>query len=173
MSVPISTEKRALTATEFEVVERTHYPAICGLSKEALKDNLKLLREYRKKARDRAQQQRREMRGKAEPRGIASASDNSGTERKGEILSGALKRVNRELARLRKAESGGNQSEYARRALDLKRENRVRHHPGSGRTANSSMTVVQNPDATVTVDPREIGRVSQAVKTGQARRDSN
>jgi hypothetical protein len=35
------------------------------------------------------------------------------------------------------------------------------------------MTVVQNPDATVTVDPREIGRVSQAVKTGQARRDSN
>ena len=64
MSVPISTEKRALTATEFEVVERTHYPAICGQSKEALRDDLKLLREYRKKARDRAQQQRREMRGK-------------------------------------------------------------------------------------------------------------
>ena len=113
------------------------------------------------------------MRGKSEPRGIAAASDNSGTERKGEIFAGALKRVNRELSRIRKAESGNNQGEYARRALELKRENRVRHHPSSGRTANRSMTMVENPDATVTVDPREIGRVSQAVKVGQARRDSN
>jgi hypothetical protein len=28
MSIPISTEKRMLTPTEFEVVEQTHYPAI-------------------------------------------------------------------------------------------------------------------------------------------------
>jgi hypothetical protein len=173
MSVPISTEKRMLTASEFEIVERTHYPAISGLSREALTESLKLLRDYRRKARDRAQRQRREMRGKSEPRGIAAASDNSGTERKGEIFAGALKRVNRELSRIRKAESGNNQGEYARRALELKRENRVRHHPSSGRTANRSMTMVENSDATVTVDPREIGRISQAVKVGQARRDSN
>jgi hypothetical protein len=173
MSVPISTEKRALTAKEFEVVEQTHYPAICELSREALTDSLKLLREYRRKARDRAQQQRREMRGKAEPRGMAAASDNAGTERKGEILSGALKRVNRELARIGKAEKPDGQGDFARRALELKRENRVRHHPSSGRTANRSMTMVENQEPTVSVDPREIGRVSQAVKTGQARRDSN
>jgi hypothetical protein len=67
MSVPISTEKRMLTASEFEIVERTHYPAISGLSREALTESLKLLRDYRRKARDRAQRQRREMRGKSEP----------------------------------------------------------------------------------------------------------
>jgi hypothetical protein len=173
MSVPISTEKRMLTASEFEIVERTHYPAIFGLSREALTESLELLRDFRKKAHDRAKQQRREMRGKSEPRGIAAASDNSGTERKREIFAGALKRVNRELSRIRKAESGNKQSEYARRALELKRENRVRHHPSSDRTVNRSMTMVENPNATVTVDPREIGRVSQAVKVGQARRDAN
>jgi hypothetical protein len=138
MSVPISTEKRVLTATEFEVVERTHYPAICGLSREALKGNLKLLREYRKKARDRARQQRREMRGKTEPRGTVAASDNSGTERKGEIFSGALKRVNRELTRIGRSENGGSQSEYARRALDLKRGNRFIHHRGAERNGDAA-----------------------------------
>jgi hypothetical protein len=133
---------------------------------------LKVLRDYRGKARDRARQQRREMRGKAEPRGITPASDNAGTETKREILTGALKRVNRELGRIEKAESGGDQSDHAKRALELKRRNRVRHHPGSGRTANSSMRMLENPDAPATLDPREIGQASQAVKVSQARRDA-
>jgi hypothetical protein len=80
MSVPVSTEKRMLTASEWDFAERTHDPAICGLSREAMTDSLKLLRDYRKKARDRAQQQRREMRGKAEPRGIAPATDHTGAK---------------------------------------------------------------------------------------------
>lgn len=69
MGTPISTEKRMLTATEFEVVERTHYPAILELPEENLSEIVKLLRDYRDKARDRARQQRREMRGKSQPRG--------------------------------------------------------------------------------------------------------
>lgn len=173
MSVPISTEKRLLTANEFEVVSQSHYPAICGLSEDQLAENLKLLREYRQKARDRSRRQRREMRGKAEPRGATAARDNTGTEAKAAIFAGAVKRLNRELGRIRKAGSGGAQTDIARRALELKRRNRVRHHPSSGRTANRSMTLVENPKSTVGMDPREIGRVSQAVKVGQARRDSN
>jgi hypothetical protein len=102
MSVPVSTDKRMLTASEWDVAERTHDPAICGLSREAMTDSLKLLRDYRKKARDRAQQQRREMRGKAEPRGIAAATDNTGTKIKAEIFAGAVKRINRELAEARR-----------------------------------------------------------------------
>jgi hypothetical protein len=172
MSIPISTEKRMLTATEFEVVEQTHYPAIFELSKDTLSDTVKLLRNYRNKARDRARQQRLEMRGKSEPRGSIAARDNTGTERKGEIFASALKRVNRELSRIRKAESRKVQGEYARRALEMKRRNRVRHHPSSGRTANRPMTLIENPNPTVTMDPREIGRVSQAIKVAQAQRDS-
>ena len=137
MSIPISTEKRMLTATEFEIVEQTHYPAIFELPKDTLSDTVKLLRNYRNKARDRSRQQRREMRGKSEPRGSVAARDNTGTERKGEIFASALKRVNRELSRIRKAESRKVQGEYARRALEMKRRNRVRHHPSSGRSANA------------------------------------
>lgn len=171
MGTPISTEKRMLTATEFEVVERTHYPAILELPEENLSEIVKLLRDYRDKARDRARQQRREMRGKSQPRGAVAARDNSGTERKGEIFASALKRINRELSRIRKARSRKVQGEHARRALDMKRRNRIRHHPGSGRTASRPMTLIENPNPTVAMDPREIGRVSQAVKVGQARRD--
>ncbi|WP_037450046.1 hypothetical protein [Skermanella stibiiresistens] len=173
MGIPISAEKRMLASNEFEIVERTHYPNICGLSKKELSDVLRVLRDYRSKARDRAQQQRREMRGKAEPRGIAPASDNSGTETKRKIFTGALKRVNRELARIEKAETDEGQSDIAKRALELKRQNRVRHHPSSDRTANGSMKMVENQKAPATLDPREIGRASQSVKDSQARRDSD
>ena len=86
MSVPVSTEKRMFTASEFDVVERTHYPAICGLSREAMTDSLKLLCDYRKKARGRAQHQRREMRGVAELRGIAAATDHTGAKNQSENL---------------------------------------------------------------------------------------
>jgi hypothetical protein len=34
------------------------------------------------------------------------------------------------------------------------------------------MMLIENPKPTVTMDPREIGRVSQAIKVAQARRDS-
>jgi hypothetical protein len=172
MSTPISTEKRMLTATEFEVVEQSHYPAIMELPKESLSDILKLLRDYRNKARDRAHQQRREMRGKSQPRATVAALDNSGTERKGEIFASALKRVNRELSRIKKYESRKIQGDYARRALEIKRRNRVQHHPSTTRTANGPMTVIENSNATVTMDPREIGRVSQSIKVAQAQRDS-
>ena len=172
MSIPISTEKRMLTATEFEVVEQSHYPAIMELPKEELSDILKLLREFRNKARDRAHQQRREMRGKSAPRAAVAAGDNSGTERKREIFASALKRVNRELSRIKKQESGKIQGDHARRALEIKRRNRVRHHPSTTTTVKRPMSVIENPNATVTMDPREIGRVSQFIKTAQARRDS-
>jgi hypothetical protein len=171
MSTPISTEKRMLTATEFEVVEQSHYPTILELSKEGLSDSLKRLRDYRNKARDQARQQRREMRGKSEPRGAVAARDNSGTERKGEIFASALKRLGRELSRIKKYESRKIQGDHARRALEMKRRNRIRHHPSSTRTANRPMSVIENPSATVTTDPREIGRVSQFVKVAQARKD--
>lgn len=172
MSVPISTEKRMLTEPEFEVVQQTHYPDIARLSKGELADAAKRLREYRNKARDVARQQRREMRGKAAPRGARPAADNTGTTMKKQIFSDALGRVNNELRRLEREEARTGQAELARKALELKRAHRVRHHPGPGRTAGQGMRANPNEGPTVQMDPREIGRVSQFVKAGQARRDS-
>jgi len=99
MSLSKSAEKRLLTADEFETVSRTHYPEIRELSRKDLSDLVRRLRDHRDKARDTSRQQRREMRGKSDPRGGAPAADNAGTAKKGEIFAGAVKRVNREIAR--------------------------------------------------------------------------
>jgi hypothetical protein len=112
------------------------------------------------------------MRGKSEPRGIQPTRDNTGTEMKRRILASALKRVNRELARFAAAERTPSQAEIARRALDLKRANRVVHHPRAGRSGHGGMTPKPSTRPTVESDPREIGRVSQFVKNAQAKRDA-
>lgn len=171
MSIAQSDEKRMLTAAEHDAVSKTHYPAISELSKEELAQAVRLIRDYRDKARDVSRQQRREMRGKAQARGARPARDNTGTEMKASIFAAALKRLNRELRRLEQAERRTDQVEIARRALEMKRANRVRHHPSAGRTASGGMQPTTNPKRTVDADPREVGRVSQAVKAGQARRD--
>lgn len=171
MSLAVATERRMLAENEFDMVARTHYPEISALSREELAETARVLRAYRDKARDTARQQRREMRGKASARGATPARDNTGTTIKKQIFAQALKRVNRELARFQQAERPESQADIARRALALKRANRARHHPGAGRSADAGMRPVPNEKRTVQVDPREVGRVSQFVKQGQARRD--
>lgn len=171
MSLPIATEKRMLTEAEFEAVHRTHFPQIAELSKDELDRTARLLRDYRNKARDVARQQRREMRGKAQPRGARPASDNTGTSLKKQIFSGALKRVNSERARIEQAARKESQSEIMKRALEMKRANRLRRHPRAGRTADHGMRPVPSQMPPEITDPREVGRVSQFVKQDQARRD--
>jgi hypothetical protein len=171
MSLSKSAEKRLLTADEFETVSRTHYPEIRELSRKELSDLVRRLRHHRDKARDTARQQRREMRGKSEPRGATPAADNTGTARKGEIFAGAVKRVNREIARHDQAERRSVQLEKSRRALQLKQASGKRNHPKPGRTASRGMRSTPSKEPTVETDPREIGRVSQFVKKSQARRD--
>ena len=90
---------------------------------------------------------------------------------KKQIFASALKRVNREIKRVEGAERRPTLVESARRALELKRANRVRHHPSAGRTASHGMRSLPNSGDTVRVDPREVGRVSQAVRAAQVRRD--
>lgn len=164
MSMPTSTEQRALSQAELELVQQTHYPEICELPASALADAARRLREFRDKARGRARQQRRELRGKTAARGTSPARDDSGQTRKGEILSGALKRVNRERRRLEQVEARADQSAVARRALELKRATRARQHPSAGRTASRGMRPIPNPDLGADADPREIGRVTAADK---------
>ncbi|MGZ9033107.1 MAG: hypothetical protein ACXW25_01670 [Rhodospirillales bacterium] len=172
MSISAADEKRLLAADELELVTRSHYPDISTLDRAELGEMAKRLRNLRDKARDVAHRQRREIRGKSDPRGTRPARDNTGTEMKRRALGNALKRVNRELARLAAADRKPPQAQIARRALDLKRANRIVHHPRAGRGAHGGMTPKPSSRATVESDPREIGRVSQFVKNAQAKRDS-
>jgi len=92
-------ERRLLSADEFALVEKTRHPAIGRLPDHDLHELLKHVRDKRERARDIAAQQRREMRGKAAPRGLTAASDNTGTNGKREHLAQAVQRLNKEVSR--------------------------------------------------------------------------
>lgn len=99
MSIARKTELRLLAQPERELVERTHHPAIARLSPAELAQARRLLRDFHDKARDIARQQKREMRGKADPRGAGPARDNTGHVTKQRVLAQAIKRVNCQIAR--------------------------------------------------------------------------
>lgn len=159
-------QDRLLRLSERELVEAT-LPAVIGsLSRDELLTVQRRLREARDRARAIARQQQREMRGKAPPRGTRPARDNLGTEAKADVLVEALKRVTQALRPPRKP----TQAELSRKALAMKEAAGVEHHPDAGQTASTGMKPKVSTRRTVQVDPREIGRVSQAVKSAQARR---
>ena len=81
---------------------------------------------------------------------------------KQQVLASALKRVNRELGRTAKDQQRAGQSEIARRALELKRANRVRDHPSAGRTPGHGMRPIPNPVPPAEAEPRESVGMSQS-----------
>jgi hypothetical protein len=172
MSLSIATERRLLTATEFEAVAPSRFPQLCGLDRSALLGLARSLRTARDKARDLGRERRRAQRGKAEPRGAGPAPDEAGLTVKKQIFAAALQRVNRELARRDSTARRETQGQNARRALAMKQENRVRHHPSAGRTARHGMRPLDSGAVTTTVDPRKVGSVSQQNRTFQGARDS-
>ncbi len=90
-------EARLLTAAEQDAVNLTLPLAMAGLSRHDLLALARRLREARDRARGIASQQRREMRGKAEPRGATPARDDAGTVAKQQVLADALQRVTEHL----------------------------------------------------------------------------
>jgi hypothetical protein len=173
MSIPIATERSLLSYDEFETVRRSHYPFISGLSADELRALRSDLRDRRSKASTIARRQRREVRGKTQPRGSTPARDDMHAMRRKQIFVQAVKRLNRELHRLDEAVNRPTPLiESAQRALEMLRANRAVHHPSSGRTAGRGMQPKPSERRTVEMDPREVGRVSQAVKVAQARRDA-
>ncbi len=172
MSDRSSQEARLLSASEREAVDRTRHPAVAALSVEELQSLAKRLRESRDRARDMARQQRREMRGKADARGATPARDNAGTVGKAEVLELALRRIGAQLRRGRNGVPAEAAPAPAKRAVAGPPKAR-RPSPAGGVKALKSAPK-QKPGAgpKLRTDPREIGRVSQAGKVAQARRDS-
>ena len=167
MRVPVNAEDRLLSVLEREMVAQSTPPALDQLSVVALQDLLVRLRSARDRAQRIARRQKREMRGKSEPKGILPARANAGTEAKAEILVDALQRVAEALRKL-KAPTG---PELMRKAAAMRRAMPPPRYPGAGGTPSKGMKSKPNQRPTVRPDPREIGRVSQAVKVAQAKRD--
>jgi hypothetical protein len=167
MKQPIETEDRRLRVAERELVALTRPTVLAKLSEAELRELIPRLRAARDRARVIARQQQREMRSKAAPRGARPARDNTGSVAKTEVLVVALKRVTEALRKLKSPTQG----ELARKALAKKRAAATTDRPAPGKTATKGMSPKASTKRAVKVDPRQVGRVSQAGKRAQARRD--
>lgn len=99
MALSRKDEARALDQEELALVERSHHPAVRELSDGEISDLLGLLRERRDRAQRLARQQRRELRGKAAPRGASPATGDGGSRLKAAALAAAVRRLNDERER--------------------------------------------------------------------------
>ena len=177
-------EDRLLSASELEIVAATREPEIGKLTLDELKSTGRRLRQAHERAKDIGAHQQREMRAKAEPRGAKPARDNTGTLAKAQALLEALHRVDEELSRREKAEADAatatdtdtakpSQAELARHALELKLAGEADHHPDAGRSSSDGLKAKQRKTpAKIGTTKKEVGRVSQANKVAQARKDS-
>lgn len=172
MSVPCKFEPSVLSHDEYEAVRVTHHPAIYDLDGTQLRATKLRLRTMRDKERTLARQKRRELRGKAEARGRSFPGTAERPSQRKQVFASALKRVNKEIVRLRKLEAHSAHVEAAHRALALQRAAKFVHHPTAGDTAPEGVRPLPSRRRRTKVPPTKIGSVSQATKDAQARRDS-
>ena len=172
MSIPCKSERSVLSQGELEMVLGTHHPAIYALDGKELRALQVRLREQRSKTRTLARQKQREIRGKAEQRGKSFPGSAEQPLRRKQVFANALKRVNKEINRLRKFEARTAHVEAARRALALSRSEKFIEYPAARKTAREGM----HPEVIMrrrTAVPRsKIGSVIKATKVAQAKRNS-
>jgi hypothetical protein len=122
MAITKKQELRALSSDEQELVSKSHHPDVQHVSDEELRNLIKLVRERRNRARTEASRRRRELRGKAAPKGPAASRAEEGSKLKLAVLAMAMRRLNSELERRKKMGARLTLVENAHRALELKNE---------------------------------------------------
>ena len=172
MSITSKAELSVLSHEEQEMVRVTHHPAIYELDGEALKSLQRRLREQRGKMRTFVRQKRREARGKADARGASFPGDAEQPRRRKQVFAAALKRVAKELGRLRVLEARTEHVEAARQALALARAQKFVHHPAAGDTPQTGPSLNRSVRRSRHVPGGTIGSIVKANKVAQARRDS-
>ena len=172
MSIPCKSELSVLSQEELEMVRATHHPAIYALNGKELHALRVRLREQRSKTRTLARQRQREMRGKADERGKSFPGNAEQPLVRKQVFANALKRVNKEIDRLRKFEARTAHVEAARRAFALSRSEKFTEYPGAGRTAREGMQPHVIRRRRTGIPRSKIGSVTKATKVSQAIRDS-
>ena len=172
MSYCYNFERSLFEYDEFETVRKTHHPFIYDISVDELVKVQSQLRDKRKKERTLARQRIREVRGKAKPRGGGFPGTAEQPQKRKQVLSSALKRVNKELNRRRKIEARAANIDSAQRALAMRRESKFRHHPDSENSSSAGMRSLPNRRRRWIVPPEKIGSISQMSMVAQAARDA-
>lgn len=173
MGVAFAAERRLLAEDELEPIQRSHFPLLEGLDRDALQDLARWLRDRRDRARDLVRDKQRSTRGKAEPRGGTPGPGphaERGMAAKKTVFAGALKRVNARLDAVLAAEKRARNAARLRSVLAQKQAT-TPHHPGAGATAGQGLRAKPNRKPRPTIHGARIGSTSQAGRVAQARRD--
>jgi hypothetical protein len=171
MSIPCKAEASLLSHDELELVRQSHHPAIYELTSEQMRDVRSRTRDLRDKERTFARQRRREVRGKAEPRGGSFPGTAERAFQRKQVFAGAVRRLNTESHRIERLAARQTLSENAHRALAMRKAGEGIDRPDPGRTSHGGMKAVSNSKRRTKVNPAKVGRVSQATKRSQAARD--
>jgi hypothetical protein len=174
MAMTAKAEARALDAEERDLVAKSHHPALQDLSDQDLSQLVKLVRERRDKAKTNANQRRREMRGKAAPRGAAPSKSDDGSKTKLAVLAMAVRRLNSETERRRRMRAATEHVDSARRALAMKEAAAGNGGAASfnSRHAHHGMRNIDSSKRQKLIDPMERGRQRKAAAVAQAKRDA-
>jgi hypothetical protein len=172
MSVPCKFERSLLSHDEYETVRLTHHPAIYEVEPAELEGMRSRLRRMRNKEQTLGRQKRREARGKIEQRGASFPGTAERPFQRKQVFAAALKRVNKEIDRIRNLAARTAQVETARQALAQHRAANFVPYPSAGDTAGEGMVPRLSTRRKKIIEGAKIGRVSQATKAAQAVRDA-
>jgi hypothetical protein len=138
-------DERLLSKEEQHLVAQTRHPIVKKLAGHDLLEIIKQLRERRDRAREVGRYKRRELRCQTASSGMTVASRSAASESEGHrakrtLLSGALKRANKETERRRTTDARSDLISNAKRALAMKKATDTdAQWPPATRTANEGM----------------------------------
>jgi hypothetical protein len=172
MAISCKLERSLVSHEEYGVIQASHHPEIYALDLSGLEKLRSRLQHMRDKEQTLARQKQRERRGKAEPRGASFPGTTEQPLQRRQVFANALKRVNKEVNRIRNLEARAANVDAARRALAMRRAANFSVYPAAGDTANNGMNPRPGRRRLTKVSGKRIGSISQATKVAQARRDS-
>jgi hypothetical protein len=172
MSIPCKFERSILSHDEHETILRTHHPEIYDAELDDLRSLRQRLRDLRNRERTLAHEKRRELRGKASPRGGSFPGTAEHPLQRKQVFATALKRVNKEVDRIQKMEAKSAHVAAARRALTMRRAAQFPPRPPVNDTPGEGMRPLLRQRQRTRLPPAKIGSVSQATKNAQATRDA-
>ncbi|WP_024276555.1 hypothetical protein [Xanthobacter sp. 126] len=173
MAHPRKTERRLLTDSEMELVEKSRQPVVSALGDGEVNDLVAQLRERRDRALTIANNQRRALRGKGGRGEVTFDKADSGNRQKASVLTDALTRARREQTRRRTQSARAELVENAHKALELKRDSKRAKRPANLPRPNTGMTVKERTRLErIGSASGEAGRVTKFVAVAQAKKDS-
>lgn len=172
MATATATERRVLTAAEYELVVQSYVPALNALKRKELVSLVGWLR--RQSAKWRGQERRGGARGGKAATKAATAlpASRPGQAAKLKSFTAALERATTRLDRIVAEEKRAAMKASAAKALARKQTAPVAGHPSGGRRSGKGPRPIENPKARPIAKGSKIGSISQATKNAQARRDN-